>query len=191
MNDIQIPVLWCRRILVLSLHDHLFCFQAEIWISFAVYSIPRLPSYLFLSVLMTVYKNHGLLGCDVLQLNWWVWTFQRNTLLPSAGLSTVNMKAADCSEMVIPSTKPYDIFQKSIIFSAPFMTEILYALLSPANTVMPPISFPLTYHFSNVCWKLWLSGSSLQFCPFIDLFVCLIIRLSIMFLIIFSLLFSL
>jgi len=98
-------------------------------------------------------------------------------------MSTVNIKAADCSAMVIPSTKPHDIFQKSIIFPSPFLTKILFALvISPANTVMPPVSFSLTYHFSSRCWRLWLSCTSLQFCPFIYSFLCLFILFSIMFL---------
>jgi len=48
---------------------------------------------------------------------------------PICRMSTVNIKAADCSEMVIPSTKSHDIFQKSIIFPAPFLTKILFALV--------------------------------------------------------------
>jgi hypothetical protein len=56
-------------------------------------------------------------------------------------MCTMNIKAADCSKMVIPSTKPHDIFQKSIIFPAPFLTEILFALvISSANTVICHLS---------------------------------------------------
>ena len=103
-------------------------------------------------------------------------------------MSAVNIKATDCSEMVIPSTKPRDIFQKSIIFPAPFLTKFLFPFaIFLANTVMSPISLSLTYHFSGGCWRLWLSGTSLQFCPFIYSFLCLLILFSIMFLITFSL----
>lgn len=103
-------------------------------------------------------------------------------------MSAMNIKAADCSEMVIPSTKPCDIFQKSIIFHEPFLTKILFPFVTfPADSVTPPISFSLTYHFSSRCWRLWLSGTLLQFCSFISSFLCLLNLYSIMFLIAFSL----
>ena len=87
----------------------------------------------------------------------------------------VNIKAADCSEMVIPSTKPRAIFQKSIIFPAPFLTKVLFAyVIFPANTVTPPISFSLTYHFSSRCWRLWLSGTHLYFTALLSIYLFII-----------------
>lgn len=92
-----------------------------------------------------VYEAHGLLGCDTV-----VWLMSTNIsekhTASTFRISTVNIKAAGFSEVVILSTKLHDLSQKSIIFSADFLTKILYA-----NTVTSLLSFSSTYHFSNMC----------------------------------------
>jgi hypothetical protein len=68
-------------------------------------------------------------------------------------MSILNIKAAGCSETVVPSTKLHDISQKSIILCTDFLTKLLYA-----DTLIPSVSFYLTYHLGNMCWRLRIIG---------------------------------